>query len=153
MCDYIMLQFSHPDETSKIITGLYVGPKRSSEITKLINSVSEPTTYSILKELEEKGFIIKLEKSPRNVQYSLTEDGRKIVEEEYAKAESTLVDLIRNTSKQKEILIQILVEDLVKELPSIWKTSEKREVLKKYVANELEKAKNDVIMLLNSPQR
>lgn len=141
--------FSHPGESNKIITGLYVGPKRSSEITNWIDSVSEPTVYSILKELEELGFINKLEKSPRNVQYSLTERGRTLVEKDFAKAENTLVELVRNASKQEEIIIEILMDDLVKELPREWKKPEKREILKKYVAKELEKAKEGVVNAIN----
>ena len=59
--------FRHPDEIAEIFTGLYSGPKRANEIPKWIDNVSEPTVYSILKELEEKGFIRKIKKSRRHV--------------------------------------------------------------------------------------
>ncbi len=140
----------HPDEIAEIITGLYHGPKRSNEISKQIDTVSEPTVYAILKELEEKGFIQKIKKSKRQVLYNLTDRGRKIVEEEYAKAEETLIELVQNTPKHKEIVVEVLMGDLIKtkKIPEMWQTPDKMGILRNYMEREIERIEEGVINTL-----
>lgn len=140
--------FRYPNEIAEIMMGLYNGSKRSKELPRLVPSVSEPTVYTILKELTEKGFINKNVLGRRNVLYSLTEKGKTLVEEEYLKARETFVSLLRDAPKQKEIIAEVLLEEMLDELPDKWKSPSNKKSLKNYLKNKINEAERDILRLL-----
>ncbi len=121
------MRYTHPREMAIVVTKLYSGPMRSKDLVKKIETVSEATAHSILKKLVEDGFINRIEQSSRNVSYELTDKGRSLVEEENIKARDTLVSIVRDLPTQKEIVVDILVEDMLERLPKEWRT-EKKEI-------------------------
>ena len=109
----------HPKAEALILTMMYEGPIRSRQIVKSVcevEEVSQPTVYSILKDLERRGLIKRIEISPRNVQYELTDRGRRLIEEEYLKAKETLLSTLRNLQNKNEIVLEILTEEVIKEI-------------------------------------
>lgn len=131
----------HPKAEALILTMMYEGPIRSRQIVKSVcevEEVSQPTVYSILKDLERRGLIKRIEISPRNVQYELTDRGRRLIEEEYLKAKETLLSTLRNLQNKNEIVLEILTEEVIKELPEKWKRPESLEKIKRILKEEIE---------------
>lgn len=136
---------SHTATEAFILTTLYVheGPMRSKYIVEKVReseNISQPTVYSILRDLERRGLIKRIEISPRNVQYELTDMGRRLIEEEYLKARETLLSALRNLRDKDEIVVEILTEEILEELPEEWKRPENIEKIKKILKEEIETA-------------
>ena len=140
---------AHPEAAADIMIELHRGAMRSSNITKGMDSVSEPTIYSTLKELTEQGLIERIERSRRNVIYNLTEKGRKFVEEEHFKARETLMSAVRNLPGQDEIIADVLLEDILEKLPRGWQAPEKRNVLKNALLEEIHGIEHRMVNLAN----
>jgi DNA-binding PadR family transcriptional regulator len=138
------LRYTHPREMATIVTKLYSGPRRSKELVKEIGTVSEATAHSILKKLVEDGFVNKLEQSSRNVSYELADKGRRLVEEEKIKARDTLVDIVRDLPAQKEIMVDVFLEDMLERLPAGWRKEEKRNILREHLKRRIEEAEEDL---------
>ncbi len=142
------MRYTHPREVATIMTKLYSGPKRSKELVKEIDTVSEATAHSILKKLVEDGFINKIEQSSRNVSYELMDKGRSLVEEENIKARDTLVSIVRDIPTQKEIMVDVLLEGMLERLPARWRKEEKRNILREHLKRRINAAKEDLCELI-----
>ncbi len=140
---------AHPETAADIMIELHRGAMRSSNITKRMDSVSEPTVYSTLKEMTEQGLVERIERSRRNVIYNLTEKGRKFVEEEHFKARETLMSAVRNLPRQDEIIADVLLEYILEKLPREWQAPEKRNVLKTALLEEIHGIENRMVNLAN----
>ena len=103
----------------------------SKELVKEIDTVSEATACPILKKLAEDGFINKIEQSSPNVSYELADKGKTLVEEENIKALDTLVSIVRDLPTQKEIVVDVLVEDMLERLPIGWRNEKKEEYIER----------------------
>ena len=141
-------EYIHPEAEALILVSTYEGPVRSKRLIEKVQAqedLSQPTIYNILRNLEERGLIRRIEKSRRNVQYELTEKGRKMVEEEQLKARETLLSAVRNIQDPEEIVFSLILEDVLKELPEEWRTPEKKKKLRTLLEEEIEAAKKRLI--------
>jgi DNA-binding PadR family transcriptional regulator len=138
------MRYTHPREMATVVTKLYSGPMRSKELVKGIETVSEATAHSILKKLVEDGFINKIEQSRRNVSYELADKGRSLVEEENIKARDTLVSIVRDLPAQKEIMVDVLLEEMLERLPAGWRKEEKRNILRGHLKKRIEEVEEDM---------
>jgi len=114
-----------------VVNKLYNHPWMSKELVKEIDTVSEATACPILKKLAEDGFINKIEQSSPNVSYELADKGKTLVEEENIKALDTLVSIVRDLPTQKEIVVDVLVEDMLERLPIGWRNEKKEEYIER----------------------
>lgn len=136
--------YIHPEAEALILVSTYEAPVRSKRLIEKVQALedlSQPTIYNILRSLEERGLIRRMEKSRRNVQYELTEKGRRMVEEEQLKARDTLLAAMRNVRDSEEIVFDLIVEDVLRDLPEEWRTPEKKKRLRTIVEEEIEAAK------------
>lgn len=138
------MRYTHPREVATIVTKLYSGPMRSKELVKEIATVSNATVHSILKKLVEDGFINKIEQSSRNVSYELADKGKRLVEEENIKARDTLVSIVRDLPAQKEIMVDVLLEEMLERLPVGWRKEEKRIILRGHLKRRIEEVAEDL---------
>ncbi len=136
--------YIHPEAEALILVSIYEGPVRSKRLIEKVQALedlSQPTIYNILRSLEERGLIRRMERSRRNVQYELTEKGRVMVEEEQLKARENLLAAMRNIQNPEEIVFDLILEDVLKDLPEDWRTPEKKKRLRKILEEEIEAAK------------
>jgi len=141
---------NNPEIAIDIITKLFSGPMRASNIVRSVlenNDVSEPTVYSVLKSLQENGLVEKKEHSCRNVIYRLTDRGKELLEKEKFKAADTILSALRNAPERREILIELLIDDLLKKLPEDWNDEEKKKALKESMSAELDALENRLVRL------
>ena len=109
----------HPETSAYICIQLRRGPSRSKNIVKMVRAefgISEPTVYLILKELSERGFIEKRTFSPKNVQYSLTDNGQEVVEEEFMNAKDTIIAAIERSPQRDGIEFEVFLADVRRKL-------------------------------------
>jgi DNA-binding MarR family transcriptional regulator len=140
--------YIHPEAEALILISTYESPVRSKRLIEKVQALedlSQPTVYNILRNLDERGLIQRIQKSRRNVQYELTEKGRKMVEEGQLKARETLLAAMRNIPDQDEIIFELIVEDVLKDLPDEWKSPEKKKKLRRILEEEIEAAKKRLI--------
>lgn len=142
------MKYSHPREMAIVVNKLYNRTMMSKELVKEIDTVSEATAHSILKKLEEDGFINKIEQSSRNVSYELADKGKRLVEGENIKARDTLVSIVRDIPAQKEIMVDVLVEEMLERLPAGWRNEEKRNILREHLKRRIDAAEQDLCELI-----
>lgn len=143
-------EYIHPEVEALILVSTYESPVRSKRLIEKVQALedlSEPTIYNILRNLDERGLIQRVEKSRRNVQYKLTEKGRKMVEEEQLKARETLLAAVRNSQDPEEIVFDLILEDVLKDLPEEWRAPEKKKKVRRIVEEEIETAKKRLIRM------
>jgi DNA-binding PadR family transcriptional regulator len=125
----------------ELISALFYGPKRSSRIVHQVmeaTEVSEPTVYATLHELVLRKLIDKEERSRRKVIYRLTDEGRKILEKEHFVAIDKMLSGINNPARRREILVELLMQDLLSDLPADMRSAVKRDLLRSTAAGEVE---------------
>ena len=125
----------------ELISALFYGPKRSSRIVHQVmaaTDVSEPTVYATLHELVLRKLIDKEERSRRKVIYRLTDEGRKILEKEHFVAIDKMLSGINNPARRREILVELLMQDLISDLPADMRSAVKRDLLRSTAAGEVE---------------
>lgn len=125
----------------ELISALFYGPKRSSRIVHQVmeaTEVSEPTVYATLHELVLRKLIDKEERSRRKVIYRLTDEGRKILEKEHFVAIDKMLSGINNPARRREILVELLMQDLISDLPADMRSAVKRDLLRSTAAGEVE---------------
>ena len=139
MMDAALARLTHPEVSADILLQLYgSAPLRSKNLQERITDVSDQTVYAILKELVDAGLVDRIERSRRNVIYQLTDKGRRFIDETQLNAEKTLMNLSLNPKKQELILVSILVEDMVKDLPERFQSEDKKSKLKKLLLEDID---------------
>lgn len=132
---------NNPEVAMELISALFYGPKRSSRIVHQVmaaTDVSEPTVYATLHELVLRKLIDKEERSRRKVIYRLTDEGRKILEKEHFVAIDKMLSGINNPARRREILVELLMQDLISDLPADMRSAVKRDLLRSTAAGEVE---------------
>ena len=145
-----MVLSKNPEVTIEIVTSLYYGPQRASRLVDMVQQnldVSEPTVYGVLHELADNGFVEKVVRSRRNVTYKLTQNGRDLIQREHFDAIGDILALIKSAKRKRELLIELLIEDITEGLPDDWDTDERRAVLRKSMDEEVDLLKRRMLML------
>jgi len=134
-----------------ILTMLYESPARSKRLVEKVTEVekvSEPTVYAVLKDLQKRGLVVRKYTNLRNVQYELTEAGRRLVEEEYLKAEKTLLSVLKNLQSRDRIVLELLLERVMKELPEKWRRAENKEKIRRLLKDEVDMLVKKVVRVI-----
>ncbi len=135
----------NPEVTVEIVSYLYYGPLRAQHLVSRVArsvKVSEPTVYAVLKELTETGIIQKYAWSRRNVAYTLTDKGRAVAEREHLDAVHDMLRLIDSESRRRELLVELLLDELLREAPEELRSSSRaRAALRRSVAEEVDEMK------------
>jgi len=137
----------------ELISALFYGPKRSSRIVHQVmaaTEVSEPTVYATLHELVARKIIDKEERSRRKVIYRLTEEGRKIMEKEHFVAIDKMLSGIKNPSRRREILVEMLMQDLIDDLPADMRSAVKTDMLRSTAAGEVEDLRKRLVRIASA---
>jgi len=145
-----MVLSKNPEVTIEIVTSLYYGPQRASKLVQMVQEnleVSEPTVYGVLLDLAERGFVEKVVRSRRNVSYKLTDKGRDLIQREHFDAIGDILSLIKSAKRKRELLIELLIEDIMDGLPSGWSTEERKEALRRSMDEEVALLKRRMVML------
>ena len=131
----------NPEVTIEVVTSLYYGPQRASRLVEMVKQnlkVSEPTVYSVLQDLVERALVEKDVHSRRNISYRLTPAGRELIEREHFDAIGDILDVIRSSKRKREILVELLLDDLMDGLGPDWKTQEGKAALRRTMDEEVE---------------
>lgn len=107
-----MSDTKRPEITNEILIVLYTSNIRSSNLKKIIQDkypISNPTFYMILKELAMLDYIEKNEISPRNVQYSLTENGKIFLEKHYFTMRENYLKSLKQLPEQDFIIMDVII--------------------------------------------
>ena len=137
----------------ELISALFYGAKRSSRIVHEVmaaTDVSEPTVYATLHELVARKIIDKEERSRRKVIYRLTDEGRKIMEKEHFVAIDKMLSGIKNPSRRREILVELLMQDLINDLPAELRSAVKTDVLRNTAAGEVEDLRKRMVRIASA---
>jgi DNA-binding PadR family transcriptional regulator len=132
----------------EIVSILYYGSMRAATLVKRTmeaTNVSEPTVYSVLNELQEIGFIEKNKRSKRNVTYVLTRPGRKFLMKERFQAVDAMLNCVKSTERRRELLIELLLDDMLAELPKEQQTEAMKEELRRSMKFEIEDVKKRLL--------
>ena len=143
----------NPEVAMELISGLFYGPKRSASIVKQVMDnvhVSEPTVYSALHELVARNVIEKQQKSRRRVIYNLTDEGRRLMEKEHFVAIDKMLSNVKNSSRRREILVELLMQDLLSELPAEMRDGVKKEMLRTTAAGEVDDMKKRLLRIASA---
>jgi len=143
----------NPEVAMELVSALFYGPKRSARIVRQVMdsmSVSEPTVYSTLHELVARKIIEKQERSRRRVIYRLTEDGRRLMEKEHFEAIDRMLSNVRDPNRRREILIELLMQDLISELPAELRDGVKKEALRSTTAEEVEDMRKRLLRIASA---
>jgi predicted transcriptional regulator len=147
------MEFINPEVAMEIVRILYYGSKRASNLVKSVieaTGVSEPTVYSVLTELAEKGVIQKNKRSKRNVTYNLTDEGRDILKKEHFLAIDSLLTSVKNPARRREILVELLLDDLLEDLPNEWKDPGRKDALRRSMKDEIDDVKRRLVRLTDA---
>ncbi len=136
--DVALARLTHPEVSADIMLQLYGSPLRSKSLQERITDISDQTVYGVLKELVDAGLVDRIERSRRNVIYQLTDKGKRFIEETQLNTERTLMNLSLDPRKQELILVSILVEDMVKDLPEKFQTEDKKSKLKELLLQDVD---------------
>jgi DNA-binding PadR family transcriptional regulator len=139
----------NPEVTIEIVTSLYYGPQRASRLVEMVQEnleVSEPTVYGVLQDLSERNFVEKVVRSRRNVTYKLTEKGRDLIQREHFDAIGDIMSLIKSTKRKRELLIELLIEDIMDGIPEDW-SDERKAALRRSMDEEVDLLKRRITML------
>jgi DNA-binding HxlR family transcriptional regulator len=128
----------HPEVSADILMQLYGTPLRSKNLQERIDDISDQTVYSVIKELVDAGLVERIERSRRNVIYQLTDKGKRFIEETQLNAERALMSLSLDPKRQELILVSILVEDMVKDLPERYRAEKKKSKLKELLLRDID---------------
>jgi DNA-binding PadR family transcriptional regulator len=144
---------NNPEVAMELISALFYGPQRSSAIVHQVmdaTAVSEPTVYSALTELVMMKMVEKEEKSRRRVLYKLTEEGRQLLEKEHFGVIEKMLSTVKNTSRKREILVQLLMDDILNELPAEMREHAKKDMLRAQTAEEVEDLKKRLLRIASA---
>ncbi len=144
-----MVLSKNPEVTIEIVTSLYYGPQRASKLVEMVQEnleVSEPTVYGVLQDLAERGFVEKVVRSRRNVTYKLTDSGRDLIQREHFDAIGDIMSLIKSAKRKRELLIELLIEDIMDGIPDDW-SDERKAALRRSMDEEVDLLKRRMIML------
>jgi len=144
--------FTNPDVAMDVIGRLYYGDRRAAPLVKdtvAATGVSEPTVYAVLAELQRAGMVLKTARSKRNVTYQLTQEGKELLQREHFGALDQLLSGAP-ASRRRELLLQLLLEDMLEELPAEWRQSDRQGVLRKATSEEIEDVKRRLLRLTNA---
>jgi DNA-binding PadR family transcriptional regulator len=142
------MEFTNPSVAIEIISILYYGSMRAATLVKRTieaTEVSEPTVYSVLTELQERRFIAKNKRSKRNVTYSLTNDGRLFLKDERFSAVDAMMNCIKSPTRKRELLMELLLDDMMQELPERMRNDDMRETLRRSMSFELDDVKKRML--------
>lgn len=142
------MEFTNPSVAIEIVSILYYSSMRAANLVKRTmeaTGVSEPTVYSVLNELRDGRFIEKKKRSKRNVIYSLTDDGRRFLMSERFSAVDTMLKCVKSTERKRELLVELLIDDMLKELPENMRNDEMREALRRSTVFELADVKKRLL--------
>ena len=145
-----MVLSKNPEVTIEIVTNLYYGPQRASRLVDMVKQtleVSEPTVYSVLSDLADRGFVEKVVRSRRNVSYKLTDKGRELIQREHFDAIGDILTLIKSNKRKRELLIELLLEDIMEGLPDNWATEERKDALLRSMDEEVASLKRRLVMM------
>jgi DNA-binding PadR family transcriptional regulator len=145
-----MVLSKNPEVTIEIVTSLYYGPQRASRLVESVQEyldVSEPTVYGVLNDLAERKLVEKVVRSRRNVTYKLTPEGRKLIEQEHFEAIGDILALVRSARRKRELLVELLLEDIMEGLPTGWVTDERKAVLRQSMDEEVDLLKRRMLMI------
>jgi DNA-binding PadR family transcriptional regulator len=143
----------NPEVAMELVSALFYGPKRSASIVKQVMDsvkVSEPTVYSTLHELVVRKVIEKQQRSRRRVIYNLTDEGRRLLEKEHFAAIDKMLSSVKNSGRRREILIELLMQDLLSELPAGMREGAKKEMLRSTAADEVEDMKKRLLRIASA---
>lgn len=143
----------NPEVAMELVSSLFYGPKRSASIVQQVMDnmkVSEPTVYATLHELVARKIIEKQERSRRRVIYKLTDEGKKLMEKEHFVAIDKMLSSVKNSNRRREILIELLMQDLISELPAEMRDSVKKEVLRNSAAEEVEDVRKRLLRIASA---
>ena len=146
----IMVLSKNPEVTIEVVTSLYYGPQRASRLVRMVQEnldVSEPTVYGVLQDLAERGFVEKVVRSRRNVTYKLTDKGRDLIQREHFDAIGDIMALIKSAKRKRELLIELLIEDITEGLPEVWTTDERKAALRRSMDEEVDLLKRRMVLL------
>ncbi len=144
-----MVLSKNPEVTIEIVTSLYYGPQRASKLVEMVQEnleVSEPTVYGVLQDLAERGFVEKVVRSRRNVTYKLTDSGRDLIQREHFDAIGDIMSLIKSAKRKRELLIELLIEDIMDGIPEDW-SDERKAALRRSMDEEVDLLKRRMTML------
>jgi DNA-binding PadR family transcriptional regulator len=145
----IMALSKNPEVTIEVVTSLYYGPQRASRLVDMVQEnldVSEPTVYGVLQDLAERGFVEKVVRSRRNVTYKLTHKGRDLIQREHFDAIGDIMSLIKSAKRKRELLIELLIEDIMDGIPEDW-SDERKAALRRSMDDEVDLLKRRMVML------
>ena len=147
-----MVLSKNPEVTIEVVTSLYYGPQRASRLVEMVQEnleVSEPTVYGVLQDLAERGFVEKVVRSRRNVTYKLTGTGRDLIQREHFDAIGDIMSLIKSAKRKRELLIELLIEDIMDGIPEDW-SDERKAALRRSMDEEVDLLKRRMVMLSNA---
>lgn len=140
----------NPEVTIEVVTSLYYGPQRASKLVEMVKEnlkVSEPTVYSVLQDLVERALVEKDVHSRRNISYRLTDAGRRLIEKEHFDAIGDILTVIKSSKRKREILVELLLDDILASLPPDFSTGEGKAALRASMDEEVENLKRRLTML------
>ena len=133
--------FKNPEVTVEVVSNLYYEPMRAQHLVSKVSKsvgVSEPTVYAVLKELVDAAIIEKYSWSRRHVAYTLTAKGRGVAEQEHLSAVNDMLRLIESESRRRELLVELLLDDLLKDAsPEVRASPEARAELRRSIVGEV----------------
>jgi DNA-binding PadR family transcriptional regulator len=140
----------NPEVTVELVTSLYYGPQRAARLVEIVKGslkVSEPTVYAVLNDLVQRGLVEKDVRSRRNISYKLTAAGRELIEREHFDAIGDILTVIRSSKRKREILVELLLDDIMEGLPEDWNTGEAKAALRRSMDEEVESLKRRLAIL------
>jgi len=144
---------NNPEVAMELISALFYGPQRSSSMVHQVmdaTAVSEPTVYSALNELVMMKMVEKEERSRRRVLYKLTDEGRTLLEKEHFGVIEKMLSSIKNGGRKRELLVQLLMDDILNELPAEMREHAKKEMLRAQTAEEVEDLKKRLLRIASA---
>jgi DNA-binding PadR family transcriptional regulator len=150
------MELKNPSVAMEIVSILYYGTMRAATLVKKTmerTGVSEPTVYSVLNELMDKGFVEKNKKSKRNVTYSLTKPGRSFLMKERFSAVDAMLNCVKSPERRRELLMELLLDDMLAELPVEQQTEAMKESLRRSMKFELEDVKKRLLRYTANVER
>jgi len=146
------MDLTNPDVAVEVISRLYYGDMRASKLVKEVmeaTGVSEPTVYSVLHELQDKGLVRKQVRSRKNVLYSLTAYGKKMLIDEKFTALDALLRGIKDDHRRRELMVELFIEDMLASLPPELVNEHNRELLRQSISQEIDAIKRRMILLMS----
>mgnify|MGYP001110049319 CR=1 FL=1 len=139
--------------SSKILLELYSeGVTRSSALVNKIAGelrCSSTLVYDSLDELVRNGLIHSPTARKRLKFYALTEDGKSLINEEILKKEIEIKGVKKQVPEPtKEVALDLLTEEIFRELPSQYRTFSTRMLVRRNLDEEIDSVKERVLKRL-----